>query len=217
MNWVIDQGYADYWGTSEWTASQIMEAYSICDKFGLIRPLVEQCQYNMLFRETMEDNYRDLFKRYKMGTTIWSPLNSGILTGKYIDGIPDDSRAKLSNDGANSAFGYYTKNKEKIDEKLKKLKPIAEKYGCNLATFAIAWCIANPDVSVCLLGASKPEQLDDTVKAVEVYKKVDKDTWIEVEKILDNTPKGETDFSTWKELPSRRNIAMGIDYIKKAS
>ena len=217
MNWVIDQGYADYWGTSEWTASQIMEAYSICDKFGLIRPLVEQCQYNMLFRETMEDNYRDLFKRYKMGTTIWSPLNSGILTGKYIDGIPDDSRAKLSNDGANSAFGYYTKNKEKIDEKLKKLKTIAEKYGCNLATFAIAWCIANPDVSVCLLGASKPEQLDDTIKAVEVYKKVDKDTWIEVEKILDNTPKGETDFSTWKELPSRRNIAMGIDYIKKAS
>ncbi len=215
MNWVIDQGYADYWGTSEWTASQIMEAYSICDKLGLIRPIVEQCQYNMFFRESMENEYRDLFKRYKMGTTIWSPLNSGILTGKYIDGIPDDSRASLKNDGAFSAFGHYKKNKTEIDNKLKKLKNIADKNGCSLATLAIAWCIANPDVSVCLLGASKPSQLDDTIKAVEVYKKIDKKTWIEIEEILGNTPKGEIDFLSWKELPSRRNIAMGIDYIKK--
>ena len=215
INWVIEQGYADYWGTSEWTASQIMEAYSICDKLGLIRPIVEQCQYNMLFRESMEDNYRDLFKKYKMGTTIWSPLYSGILTGKYIDEIPEDSRAKLKNDGAYSAFGYYMKNKKEIDDKLIQLKTIAEKYGCNLATLAIAWCIANPDVSVCLLGASKPSQLDDTIKAIEVYKQIDKDTWIEIEKILDNTPKGEINFLTWKELPSRRNIAMGIDYVKK--
>ena len=215
MNWVIDQGYADYWGTSEWTASQIMEAYSICDKFGLIRPIVEQCQYNMLFRESMEVDYRDLFKRYKMGTTIWSPLNSGILTGKYLDEVPNDSRAKLSNDNANAAFMYYNKNKQEIDTKLIKLKGIAEKYQCCLATLAIAWCIANPDVSICLLGATKPTQLDETIKAIEVYKKIDKDTWIEIEEILGNTPKGETDFSNWKELPSRRNIAMGIDYIKK--
>ena len=214
MNWVIDQGYADYWGTSEWTASQIMEAYSICDKLGLIRPLVEQCQYNMLVRESVEVDYRDLFKRYKMGTTIWSPLNSGILTGKYINEIPEDSRAKLKNDNADAAFGFYMKNKSEIDGKLNKLKKIAEKFGCNLATLAIAWCIANPDVSVCLLGASKPEQLDDTVKAVEVYKKVDKDTWIEVEKILDNTPKGEMDYLSWIQMPSRRNIAMNIDYQK---
>ena len=214
MNWVIDQGYADYWGTSDWTASQIMEAYAICDKLGLIKPIVEQCQYNMLYREPMENNYRDLFKRYKMGTTIWSPLNSGILTGKYIEGIPEDSRAKLKNDNAHYAFNLYEKNKKEIDAKLLKLKPIAEKYGCSLATLAIAWCLANPDVSVCLLGASKPSQLDDTIKAVEVYKKIDKDTWIEIEKILDNAPKGEIDFLTWKELPSRRNIAMGIDYVK---
>ena len=215
MNWVIEQGYADYWGTSDWTASQIMEAYAICDKLGLIKPIVEQCQYNMLYREPMEANYRDLFKRYKMCTTIWSPLNSGILTGKYIDGIPEESRAKLKNDNADYAFLFYQKNKKDIDTKLTKLKSIAEKYGCSLATLSIAWCIANPDVSVCLLGASKPSQLDDTIKAVEIYKKIDKDTWIEIEKILDNTPKGETDFLTWKELPSRRNIAMGIDYIKE--
>ena len=84
-----------------------------------------------------------------------------------------------------------------------------------MATLSISWCIANTDVSVFLLGASNPSQLDDTIKAVEVYKKIDKQTWIEIEKILDNTPKGEIDFSIWKELPSRRNIAMGIDYIKE--
>ena len=215
MNWVIEQGYADYWGTSEWTASQIMDAYSICDKLGLIRPIVEQCQYNMFFRESMECDYRDLFKKFKMGTTIWSPLESGILTGKYINETPPESRAKLTNDNAKSSFGLYMKKKAEWDDKLRKLKVIAEKQGCSLTTLAIAWCIVNPDVSVCLLGASKPSQLDDTIKAVEVYKKIEKETWIEIEKILDNTPKGETDFLSWKELPSRRNIAMGIDYIKK--
>ena len=135
----------------------------------------------------------------------------------YIDGIPEESRAKLKNDNADYTFLFYQKNKKDIDTKLTKLKSIAEKYGCSLATLSIAWCIANPDVSVCLLGASKPSQLDDTIKAVEIYKKIDKDTWIEIEKILDNTPKGETDFLTWKELPSRRNIAMGIDYIKESN
>ena len=169
----------------------------------------------MLVRENMEVNYRDLFKRYKMGTTIWSPLESGILTGKYIDGTPDDSRMNIKHDGANTTFGDYMKNKESYDDKFKKLKDIAEKKcGCSLTTLAIAWCIANPDVSVCILGASKASQLDDTIKAVEVYKNIDKDTWVEIEKILDNTPKGEIDYRSWKELPSRRNVAMNIDYIK---
>ena len=215
MDWVIQKGWAFYWGTSEWTASQIMEAYGICDKLGLIRPVVEQCNYNMLVRQNMEVEYRDLFRRYKMGTTIWSPLESGILTGKYIDGTPAGSRLNTTYDGANDDFGFYMKDKKNYDEKLKKLKDIAEKKcGCNLTTLAISWCIANPDVSVCLLGASKASQLDDTIKAVEVYRTIDKDTWIEIEKILDNTPKGEIDYRSWKELPSRRNVAMNIDYIK---
>ena len=216
MNWVIEHGYAFYWGTSEWTASQIMEAYGICDRLGLKRPVVEQCHYNMLYRNSMEVDYRDLFKKYKMGTTIWSPLESGILTGKYINETPSDSRANLKNDNASFSYGVYMKNKAEYDEKLKKLKDIAEKKcGCGLTTLAIAWCIANPDVSVRLLGASKPAQLDDTIKALEVYRTIDKDTWIEIEKILDNTPKGEVDYRSWKELPSRRNVAMGIDYLKE--
>ena len=215
MNWVIEQGWALYWGTSEFTSSQIMEIYSICEKLNLIKPVVEQCHYNMLVRENVESDYRDLFRKYKMGTTIWSPLASGVLTGKYIDGIPDDCRYKTLKSSGDRIFGEYLKNKKNYDEKIKKLKDIAEKKcGCCLATLAIAWCIANPDISVCLLGASKASQLDDTIKAVEVYKTIDKDTWIEIEKILDNTPKGEIDYRSWKELPSRRNLAMGIDYIK---
>ena len=215
MNWVIEQGWALYWGTSEWTASQIMETYAICDKLGLIKPVVEQCHYSMLTREYMENEYRDLFRKYKMGTTTWSPLESGVLTGKYIDETPDDSRMKLTHDHANRSYVDYLKNKKSRDEKLKKLKEIAEKKcGCSLTTLAIAWVIANPDVNVCLLGASKASQLDETIKALEVYKTINKDTWIEIEKVLDNTPKGEIDYRSWKELPSRRNVVMNIDYIK---
>ena len=106
--------------------------------------------------------------------------------------------------------------KKKIwDEKLLKLKDIAEKkLKCSLAQLSIAWIIANPDVSCCLFGASKPSQIEDNMKALEIYKKIDKDTFIEIEKILENVPDGEIDYRDWKELPSRRNIVLGIDYIK---
>ena len=218
MNWVIEQGYALYWGTSEWTACQIFEAYDICDKLKLIRPIVEQCQYNMLERDKMENEYRDLFRRYKMGTTIFSPLRCGILTGKYMGSTPDDSRANSKNEGIkNMMKGFdYFKNKEKFDEKLSKLKDLAEKkLNCSLAQLAIAWTIANPDVSTCIIGATKVSQIEENCKALEVVKKLDKDISIEIEKILDNAPKGEIDYRDWKELPSRRNLAMGIDYIKQ--
>ena len=114
MNWCIEQGYALYWGTSEWTACQIMQAYDICDQLKLIRPVVEQCQYNLFCREKMENEYRDLFKKYKMGTTIFSPLKCGILTGKYIDQIPDDSRKNSKNERTKQIMerNDYWKNKK---------------------------------------------------------------------------------------------------------
>ena len=215
MNWIIKHGYAFYWGTSEWTASQIMEAIGICDRLGLNRPVVEQSHYNMLYRNSMEEDYRDLFKKFKMGTTIWSPLESGILTGKYINEVPKDSRANLNYDNANTLMEKYSKDKKSWDEKLLKLKDIAEKkIKCTLAQLCIAWIIADPDISCCILGASKPTQLEDNFKALEIYKKIDKDTFIEIEKIMDNAPKGEMDYLTWTQLPSRRNIAMNIDYQK---
>ena len=172
----------------------------------------------MLERDKMENEYRDLFRRYKMGTTIFSPLRCGILTGKYIDQTPDDSRANSKNPGIKKmmeGFDYF-KNKEVFDKKLKELKDFAEKkLNCSLAQLAIAWTIVNPDVSTCIIGATKASQVEENCKSLEVVKKLDKETLIEIEKILDNAPKGEIDFRTWKELPSRRNIALGLDYVKK--
>ena len=215
MNWVIEQGYVFYWGTSQWTASYIMEAYKICDKLNLIPPIVEQCHYNMMFRDRIENEYRDLFKKYGMGTTIWSPLESGVLTGKYINEIPDDSRYKKSNDNAPVDIQAYLDNKKVWDEKLLKLKEIAEKkLNCSLAQLALAWIIANPDCSTTILGASKTSQLEENIKAVEISKKLDKNLLIEIEKILDNAPRGEIDYRDWKELPSRRNINLDVDYCK---
>ena len=208
-------GLAHYWGTSQWSASQIMEAYKICDKLNLIAPVVEQCNYNMMVRDRVESEYRDLFKRYRMGTTIWSPLESGILAGRYLNGIPEDSRYKLKHDNAPVDIQPYLDNKKEWDEKLLKLKDIAEKkLNCNLAQLAIAWVIANPDCSTTILGASRVSQLEETVKAVEIYKKLDKDILKEIEDILGNVPKGEIDYRDWKELPSRRNINLNVDYKK---
>ena len=217
MNWCIEMGYALYWGTSEWTACQIMQAYDICDELRLIRPGVEQCQYNLFCRDKMENEYRDLFKKYKMGTTIFSPLKCGILTGKYIEQIPEDSRMNSKNEKTKKSLerNDYWKNKKDYDNKLIQLKNIAEnKLNCTLSQLSIAWILANTDVSTCLIGATKTSQIEENVKALEIYKKIDKETFIEIEKILDNVPEGEIDYRDWKELPSRRNIVLGIDYIK---
>ena len=162
MNWCIEHGLAFYWGTSQWSASQIMEAYKICDKLNLIPPVVEQTHYNMMFRDFVEREYNDLFKKYGMGTTIWSPLESGILTGKYMNEIPEGSRFTLDHDNAKNANEFYQgENKKMWDEKLFKLKEIAEKkMNCTLAQLALAWVIANPDCSTTILGASKTSQLE---------------------------------------------------------
>lgn len=215
MNWLIENGYAFYWATSGWTASQIMESYKICEKLRMIKPIGEQCHYNMFSRSPMEDDYNDLIKKYKMGIAVYSPLESGILTGKYINEVPKDSRANLNYDNANTLMDKYTKQKKLWDEKLLKLKDIAEKkVKCTLAQLCIAWIIADPDVSSCILGASKPNQVEDNCKALEIYKKIDKEVFLEIEKIMDNAPKGEIDYLTWNQLPSRRNVAMNIDYVK---
>jgi len=215
MNYVIESGLAFYWGTSGWSASQIMEAYAICDKLNLIKPIAEQVHYNIFMRSPVEDEYNDLIKKYKMGLVGYSPLESGILTGKYINEVPKDSRANLNYDNANTLMDKYMKEKKVWDEKLLKLKDIAEKrIKCTLAQLCIAWIIANPDISCCLMGASKPTQLEDNFKALELYKRIDKDTFIEIEKILDNVPKGEMEYLTFTQLPSRRNVAMHIDYQK---
>ena len=212
MNYVINKGWAFYWGTSEWRADHIEKAIKICEKLNLIPPIVEQCQYSMLERKKVDDEYSDLFKMYKLGTTIWSPLKGGILTGKYLNEIPEGTRLSSREHMKKN----YEKDKDKINPKLIKLKELAEKkLGCSLAQLAVAWVIANKDVSTCILGASKASQLDENFKSLELYKKLTPEILTEIETILDNCPEGETDFRTWDKLNIRRNIDLGVNLVKK--
>ena len=212
MNYVINKGWAFYWGTSEWRADQIERAIKICEKLNLIPPIVDQCEYSMLERNKVDNEYSDLFKMYKLGTTIWSPLKGGILTGKYLNEIPEGTRlAKLD-----FMKNRYDKEKDTINPKIAKLKEFAEKkVGCSLAQLAVSWVIANKDVSTCILGASKASQLEENFKALEIYKKLTPELLTEIETILDNCPKGETDFRDRIQLNIRRNIDLGVDLVKK--
>ena len=212
MNFVINQGWAFYWGTSEWRADQIERAIKICEKLNLIPPIVEQCEYSMLERKKVDCEYSDLFKMYQLGTTIWSPLKGGILTGKYLDGIPEGTRVGKMD----FMKKLYEKEKDNFNPKIQKLKDLAEKkMNCSLAQLAVAWVIANKDVSTCILGASKASQLDENFKALEIYKKLTPEMLTEIETILDNCPNGEMDFRDRVQLNVRRNIDLGVDLVKK--
>ena len=168
MHNLITQGKVLYWGTSEWTAEEITEAYEFAEKNHLTPPTMEQPQYNLLDRKRFEVEYDPIYRRYQMGTTIWSPLASGALTGKYLDGIPEGSRATLK--------GYEWLKKHMIDsergqarmDKVRNLKPIADELGVSLSKMAIAWCLLNPNVSTVILGASKVDQLKENLEALEV-------------------------------------------------
>ena len=212
MNYVINKGWAFYWGTSEWKADQIERAIKICDKLNLIPPIVEQCEYSMLVRDKVDSEYSDLFKLHGLGTTIFSPLKGGILTGKYLNEIPEGTRVtKLD-----FMKKYYEEQKDDMNPKLLKLKEIAEKkLNCSLAQLAVAWVIANKDVSTCILGASKVSQLNENFKALELYKKLTPEILLEIETILNNCPKGEMDYRDRKQLNIRRNIDLGVDFTKK--
>ena len=168
MHNLITQGKVLYWGTSEWTAEEITEAYEFAEKNHLTPPTMEQPQYNLLDRKRFEVEYDSIFRRYQMGTTIWSPLASGALTGKYLDGIPEGSRATLK--------GYEWLKKHMIDsergqarmDKVRNLKPIADELGVSLSKMSIAWCLLNPNVSTVILGASRLDQLKENLEALEV-------------------------------------------------
>jgi len=187
FNHLINQGKAFYWGTSEWSAQQIMEAYAIARREHLIPPLMEQPQYNMFHRDRVEVEYHRLYKEIGLGTTTWSPLSSGLLTGKYNQGIPDDSRANLPGYEWLKKRFKSQEAKENI-EKVGKLAGVAKELGCSTAQLAIAWCLLNPNVSTVITGASKAEQVKDNMKAVEVVDQLTSDVVDLIEGILDNKP-----------------------------
>ncbi|KAI5477069.1 voltage-gated potassium channel beta-2 subunit [Pseudohyphozyma bogoriensis] len=174
FNHILDRGWAFYWGvsydTSEWTPAQIEEARGIASRLGLVGPSAEQAHYSLLHRENFEKNLYYLFENKKYGSTIFSPLEFGLLTGKYNDGIPDDSRFKNHSD----FFGKMLDGEEgkaKI-EKVRKLTEVAKKLDTNTATLALAWAARNPHVSTVLLGASRPEQIHENLKALDIIPKL---------------------------------------------
>ncbi|KAL0254317.1 hypothetical protein SLS55_009791 [Diplodia seriata] len=186
---------AYYWGTSEWSATQITEATLIAEKYNLIAPIAEQPQYNAFHRERFEVEYDPLYKQFQYGTTIWSPLASGLLTGKYNDGIPEDSR--FAN---NKAFFENTikslkepEGQAKI-EKVKKLTAVAERLGGSTTQLALAWAAKNPNVSTVILGATKVEQIHDNCKALKLLDKLTPEVMEEIETILDNKPAAKPSF-----------------------
>ena len=149
---------------------------------------------------------------YQLGTTIWSPLKGGILTGKYLNEIPAGTRLATKDFMKNR----YEKEKDEINPKIQKLKELAEnKVKCSMAQLAVAWVIANKDVSACILGASKASQLDENFKALEIYKQLTPEILAEIETILGNCPNGEMDYRTWSQLNVRRNIDLGVNLVKK--
>jgi len=194
MDQVIREGKAFYWGTSEWSSEQIREAYQVARREQLRPPLMEQPQYNMFKRDKVEGEYARLYDEIGLGTTIWSPLASGLLTGKYNDGIPENSRLAMDNyDWLREKLLETESGKQKL-RKVKKLAEVAEDAEISMAEMALAWCLKNPNVSTVITGASKPEQVRQNMKAIDKVEKLTDDVMERIEAILDNKPEDETDF-----------------------
>ena len=190
MNHVLQQGKALYWGTSEWSAAQIRQAHDIARREHLLPPTMEQPQYNMFHRDRVETEYAPLYDEIGLGTTIWSPLASGMLTGKYNDGIPDGSRLSLENYQWLLPQLKSEEGQRKI-AKVKQLTPLAQELGCTMAQLAIAWCLTNDDVSTVITGASRAEQVTENMKAIAIAEMLTPDVQERIEEILDNRPTGE--------------------------
>jgi voltage-dependent potassium channel beta subunit len=186
MTNLITQGKILYWGTSEWTAQQLTEAHLVARQFGLIPPTMEQPEYNMFNRQKVETDYVPLYE-LGLGTTTWSPLAGGILTGKYNDGLPSDSRANLEGYEWFKARFSTPEGKRKV-ETATKLTALAKEVGLSLTHLALLWCNANPHVSTVILGASKKSQLEDNLKALDHKSKLTPDVMAKIEEILGNKP-----------------------------
>ncbi|MCB9081361.1 MAG: aldo/keto reductase [Lewinellaceae bacterium] len=183
MNLLIQQGKILYWGTSEWSAQEIMEAHMVAREYRLIGPVMEQPQYNMFHRERVEVEYNQIYRNVGLGTTIWSPLASGILTDKYLKEFPEGTRMSLK--GLDWLKANITEEKLAIT---RKLNALAQELGTSLPKLAIAWCLANPQVSTVILGASKVHQLEETLESIPVVAQLTPEVLEQIEGILGNKP-----------------------------
>jgi aryl-alcohol dehydrogenase-like predicted oxidoreductase len=194
FNHLINTGKALYWGTSEWSPDEIAQAWRYADKLGLIGPLMEQPAYNMMTRDRVEREYAHLYRETGLGLTIFSPLNKGILTGKYKDGIPEGSRfAQTQVEFVNGFLKRTGKEKwEEMVQQVNSLEPIAEKLGVKMGTLALAWVLKNPNVSSAINGASSPAQVYENVRALAVVDKLTPEIMEEIDQILKNKPQDIT-------------------------
>lgn len=212
FDWIINQGKAFYWATSQWSPEQVMEAHECCERLGLIKPVADQIEYNMLRRKHFEANFAPIFEKLGYGTTIWSPLGNGFLTGKYNDGkFPPGSRfaGKLDAVTQDRVFKWYTDEYgDQLYPLLRSLADVAKEFKCTQAQLALAWCIVNKDVSTCITGASKPEQVAENMKALEVAKRWTPEIEKKIDETLKNVPEPAFNWRDWKSFEPRRQKAV---------
>jgi voltage-dependent potassium channel beta subunit len=180
MNDMISTGKALYWGTSEWSAAQILEAFEVCERLGLRKPVVEQPQYNLFAREKVEKEFAPIYEKTGIGLTTWSPLASGILTGKYINGVPEGSRLSQANLS-------WLREEALAPDRMNKVihfSNLAKELHSTPGQLAIAWCLKNPRVSSVITGASHPEQVTENMKAFALYQRLDQSAYSAIEKIF---------------------------------
>ena len=187
MNFLLDQGLAFYWGTSEWSAEQIRQAYEVARREHLVPPTMEQPEYNMFRRQRVETEYRPLYRDFTLGLTTWSPLASGLLTGKYNDGVPEGSR--ITTEGYEWLRQRFESEAGRAQlEQVRKLAEVAEDLGCTTAQLALAWCLKNPDVSTVITGASRAEQVAQNMEALNVADRLSDEVMARIEDVLGNKP-----------------------------
>lgn len=219
FNTLIAQGKCHYWGTSEWPAQRIQEAITCARELGLIGPVVEQPQYSMLHRARVEKEYVPLYDTTKLGLTIWSPLASGLLTGKYLNGIPEGSRLSTTEwlrkqfSAGEALNGLEMSDPEKINECVAGISAIAKRLDCTPAQLAIAWTLKNTNVSTVITGASRIDQLVENLRALQIAKSLGKDVMEEIEQVLKNNPGAEKD---WGEAAREKQVTVA-DQRKAAS
>ncbi|GAO18479.1 uncharacterized protein UV8b_07292 [Ustilaginoidea virens] len=194
FNHVIDTGKAFYWGTSDWSADEIAQAWRYADKLGLVGPVTEQPAYNMLQREKVEAEFAHLYRETGLGLTVWSPLRQGILSGKYRDGIPEDSR--FAQTSVDFIQGYWKRTSQDtwdgIVAQVNRLEPVADRLNMKLSTLALAWVLKNPNVSTAITGASKVEQVFENCRAVAAVDQLTPEVMDEIDRVLNNKPPAVT-------------------------
>jgi len=211
MHWVIENNLAFYWGTSEWPADRIAQAIELCERLSLHKPIVEQPQYSMFVRDKFENEYRRIFSEKRYGSTIWSPLAGGLLSGKYNDGvIPAGSRYDTHGGMLDQVWQKYMSEakRESTITKLRALGDLAREVGYTQAQLALAWAVANKDVSTCILGFTKLAQVEENLGALPLLKAWTPELEKRVRDILGNDPEVIIDFRKWKPAKQRRDEAL---------